>query len=207
MKEILLTDDHCVVRAGTALILKSNFKDLKIDQAETYLETLDKIKENEYDLLILDINMPDSIKKRMIPELKKESKNIKILIYTSYSDNEIALQYIQEGADGYLNKMANEKEIIKAVNDMLTVGYSYPPQLVRFIAQQAITKSPIEKLEELSEQELQVFNLLTEGYGNLEISNLIGVKATTVSTYKRRIFEKLDIYNISGLIRLKKKIH
>jgi len=204
MKKILIIDDHYVVRAGTALILHSNIKDLEIDQASSYLEALGRVKEKEYDLLLLDIDMPDTANKKMVSELKSITNDVKIIMYTSYTEGDIAIQYIREGADGFLNKMANEKEIVKAVNDMLTVGYSFPPHLVGIIARQIKTPHPIEKL---SERELQIFDLLTEGNGNLEISNLLGIKITTVSTYKKRILEKLDIDNVFGLMQLKKKLH
>ncbi|MGX9985265.1 response regulator [Soonwooa purpurea] len=204
MKKVLIIDDHYVVRAGTSLILHSNIKNLEINQVSSYQEALAKVRASEYDLLLLDIDLPDTTNKKMISELKGLANNVKILMYTSYTDNDIAIQYIREGADGFLNKMANEKEIVKAVNEMLTFGYYFPQQLVGIIAQQIKKRNPIEKL---SERELQIFNLLTEGNGNLEISSIMGIKATTISTYKKRIFEKLDVDNLFGLMQFKKKLH
>src|SRR5690554_351787 len=204
MKKVLIIDDHYVVRAGTTLILHSNIKNLEIDQVSSYQEALAKIKGKEFDLIILDIDLPDTRNKKMISELKEIANDIKILMYTSYTDNDIAIQYIREGADGFLNKMAHEKEIVKAINDMLTFGYYFPQQLVGVIARQIKKRNPIEKL---SERELQIFNLLTEGNGNLEISNIMGIKATTISTYKKRIFEKLDVDNLFRLMQFKKKLH
>ncbi|QIG90262.1 response regulator transcription factor [Chryseobacterium sp. POL2] len=204
MKKVLIIDDHYVVRAGTSLILHSNIKNLEINQVSSYQEALAKVRASEYDLILLDIDLPDTTNKKMISELKGLANNVKILMYTSYTDNDIAIQYIREGADGFLNKMANEKEIVKAVNEMLTFGYYFPQQLVGIIAQQIKKRNPIEKL---SERELQIFNLLTEGNGNLEISNIMGIKATTISTYKKRIFEKLDVDNLFGLMQFKKKLH
>lgn len=204
MKKILIIDDHYVVSAGTSLILHSNIQGLEIDQTASYLEALSKVKAKEYDLILLDIDLPDTANKKMISVLKGLANDVRILMYTSYTDHDIAIQYIREGADGFLNKMAKEKEIVKAVNDMLTVGYSFPQQLVGMIARQIKKQNPIEKL---SERELQIFNLLTEGNGNLEISNVLGIKATTISTYKKRIFEKLEIDNLFGLMQFKKKLH
>lgn len=204
MKKILIIDDHYVVRAGTSLILHSNIKDLEIDEASTYLEALSKVKEKTYDLLLLDIDLPDTAHKKMVSELKKETDDIKILMYSSYTDAEIAIQYIREGADGYLNKMANEREIVNAVNNMLSIGYSFPQELVGIIARQVKKQHPIENL---SARELEIFNLLTEGNGNLEISNLLKIKITTVSTYKKRIFEKLEVDTVIDLLLIKNKLH
>ncbi|MDV4042201.1 DNA-binding response regulator [Elizabethkingia anophelis] len=203
IKKILIADDHHVVKAGTSLILQSKIKDLVIDYAEYYWEVVSKITQEDYDLLILDIEMPGSKHKKMIGELKNIRKDIKILIYTSYNQ-EIAIQYIREGAEGYLNKQAHENDILTAVENMLTYGNHYPPQLVSLIAKQSQCPPAIEKL---SERELQIFNLLAEGNGNLEISNILNLGISTVSTYKKRIYEKLDIYNIADLMAIKNNIH
>lgn len=204
MKKILIIDDHYVVRAGTTLILQTHFNDLHIDHASCYQDAIDKVKAEDFDLLLLDLDMPDTANKKMISEFKLIRDQIKIMIYTSYTDNDIIIQYIREGADGYLNKLANEDEIITAVSNMLKFGYSYPPQLVGTLARQIKNRHPIEKL---SQREMQIFNLLAEGNGNLEISNFLGIKLTTISTYKRRIFEKLEIDSLFGLMQIKKKLH
>lgn len=204
MKKILIIDDHYVIRAGTTLIIQQHIQNLEIDQAASYLEALNKVKEKKYDLLLLDIDLPDTENKKMVKELKITGNDCKILMYTSYTDSEVIIQYIREGADGYLDKMANETEIVTAINNMLSVGYSFPQKFVGIMARKIKSKHPIEKL---SERELQIFNLLTEGNGNLEISNLLDIKITTISTYKKRIFEKLDVDNLFGLMQLKKKLH
>ncbi|MYY27353.1 response regulator [Elizabethkingia anophelis] len=201
--KILIADDHYVIKAGATIILKSQMQDLIIDYAEHYWEVLSKITQEDYDLLLLDIEMPGSTHKNMIAELKNIKPDLKILIYTSHH-YEIALQYIREGAEGYLHKQAGEKDIITAVNNMLKYGYYYPPQLVSLIAKQSKTLPPLEKL---SERELQIFNLLSEGNGNLEIANILNLKMSTISTYKKRIYEKLDIHNLAELIILKNKSH
>lgn len=202
MRKILIADDHYVVLAGTSLILQTNIADLKIDQASCFRETTEKVTANDYDLLILDIDMPDTLYKNMISEIKKIKKDLKIMIYTSYTDNQIAIQYINEGADGFLNKQANENEIINAVESMLQDGFYYPKQLIKSL----VLKSahPIEKL---SDRELEIFNLLTNGNGNIEIANLLNIKSTTVSTYKTRIYEKLEVSSLWELIEIKKSLH
>ncbi|WP_322545205.1 response regulator transcription factor [Elizabethkingia miricola] len=202
MRKILIADDHYVVLAGTALILHTNIADVKIDHAYCFREVIEKLTANDYELLLLDIDMPDSLYKSMVGEIKNVRKNLKIMIYTSYTDNQIAIQYINEGADGFLNKQANENEIINAVESMLKDGFYYPKQLVKSLVRKSA--HPIEKL---SERELEIFHLLTNGNGNWEISNLLNIKATTISTYKARIFEKLEVSNLLELIEIKKTLH
>uniref|UniRef100_A0AAU6WL42 Response regulator transcription factor n=1 Tax=Chryseobacterium endophyticum TaxID=1854762 RepID=A0AAU6WL42_9FLAO len=114
-KKILIADDHDIVLTGTSLILESKIKDIIIDTAENYIEVLEKVITSlPYDLIILDINMPESKNKKMISEIKEIRAETKILIF-SVHDESVALQYIQEGADGYLNKLSKVEEIAEAV--------------------------------------------------------------------------------------------
>ncbi|WP_165698348.1 response regulator transcription factor [Elizabethkingia anophelis] len=202
-KKILIADDHYVIKAGTALILQGKIENLVIDYAEHYWEVLSKITQDDYNLLILDIEMPGSTHKNMIRELKSINSNIKILIYTSHN-HEVAIQYIREGAEGYLNKQANEHDILTAVEGILKHGYYYPPQLVSLIAKQA---KKIPAVEKLSARELEIFNLLADGNGILEIANILNLKMSTISTYKKRIYEKLEVHNIAELMTLRNGLH
>jgi DNA-binding NarL/FixJ family response regulator len=105
-KKILIADDHHVVRIGTALILEKNFDDFEIDFAETYTEVKQKVENENYDLVILDIELPGSILKSMVKEIKSISGDTLVMIFTSYKEN-IAMQYIEEGANGFLNKQSD----------------------------------------------------------------------------------------------------
>ncbi|WP_407478013.1 response regulator [Elizabethkingia anophelis] len=203
IKKILIADDHYVIKAGTALILQSKIEDLVIDYADHYWEVVSKITQEHYNLLILDIEMPGSTHKNMIKELKNIRSNLKVLIYTSHN-HEVAIQYIREGAEGYLNKQAGEEEILIAVDSILKYGYYYPPQLVSLIAKQA---KKIPAIEKLSARELEIFNLLADGNGILEIANTLNLKMSTISTYKKRIYEKLEVHNLAELMTLRNGLH
>jgi len=162
-KKIIIADDHPVVRTGTKLILLSNYKDLAIDQVADYKSLLLQLYQNEYDLIFLDIKMPGSINTSMINEIKKIQSNVKILIYTAYNED-VAMQYINNGADGYLNKNSSEKDILNAVNQILSYGYFYPSEIINQLSKKS---NPVEKL---SKREMQIFKLIAEGwkFGNYE---------------------------------------
>jgi len=199
-RKIIIADDHPIIRTGTKLVLLSCYKDLNIDQAENYRHLIHQLRENEYDLVLLDINMPGSIHRSMIDEIKDLQKNIKILLYTAY-DEEVAIQYIKKGAHGYLNKNSSEKEITDAVAFMFEYGYFYPSEIVNRLSH---NENPVAKL---SKREFEIFILMAEGNGNLEIMNSLQLQSSTVSTYKKRVFEKLGIENISELISIYKNLH
>ncbi|WP_449397791.1 response regulator [Chryseobacterium wanjuense] len=197
-KKILIADDHYVVRLGTALILESQFAKISIDYAESYDEVKSKLNSEKFDLIILDIEMPGSTFKKMIKELKIIQEDLMIMIFSSYKES-VAIEYIQEGAEGYLNKLSSEKTLIKAVQSIFEDGYYYPFKLVKQLSARP-QKEEVESV--LSEREFQVFKLLVEGNGNLEIANILQIQMTTASTYKRRIYAKLGVNNIIDLLKI-----
>src|SRR5690554_2066914 len=123
MKKVLIIDDHYVVRAGIALILHSNIKNLEIDQVSSYQEALAKIKGKEFDLIILDIDLPDTRNKKMISELQEIANDIKMLMYTAYAGYDVAIQDDRGGGDGVLATTAHARQTVQAINDMLAFGY------------------------------------------------------------------------------------
>jgi DNA-binding NarL/FixJ family response regulator len=196
-RNILIADDHQVVLTGTSLILESRIPDIMIDHAEDYPETLSKIGQKEYDLVILDINMPESKNKKMITEIKKLCPQLKILIFSSH-EAEIVIQYIKEGADGYISKLSKTDEISDAVSKMFSEGCYYPSDIVARL----LEVTPLDYLKSLSEREFEIFTLMAKGYGNLEISNEMNIQMPTISTYKKRIFNKLKTNNLADIIKL-----
>lgn len=204
MKNILIADGHYVVRAGMALILENKLEyQCAIDFAETYIEAKEKISEKVYDLLIIDIDLPQSIFKAMVKELKRKQKSLKILIFSTYDEN-VGIQYIEEGAAGYLNKGATEDEIIASITAIFEEGYFYTVDMMKKLVTHS---TEIHSVERLSKREFQIFKLLAEGNGNIEISNSLNLKMSTISTYKKKIFEKLQVKNVVDLVRIYDDMH
>ncbi|WP_080778911.1 response regulator transcription factor [Chryseobacterium phocaeense] len=201
-ERILIADDHYVVRAGTALVLESAYPELAIDFAENYEQVKSHLAAQPYDLLLLDIDMPGTQYKKMIPELKNIQEDLKILVFSGH-DKDVAIQYIREGAEGYLSKQSSEEEIRGAVKSVVEKGYYYPSELVGLLIQNK-QRNPEEKL---SAREHEIFHLLASGTGNLEIANKLNIRMSTVSTYKKRIFKKLNVSNIAELIKVHEMMH
>jgi DNA-binding NarL/FixJ family response regulator len=202
-KKFLIADDHYIVRLGTTLILESSFKGATIEHASNFVEVLKKIEIEHYDLLFLDIEMQGSLYKKMISKIKNMQPEIKILVYTAY-DEDFALQYLLEGANGYLNKNAKEDEICLAVNSIIDNNFYHPLRIVNKIILEPINKSPLEKL---SEREYELFIFLTDGDSNFQICSKTNLSTSTISTYKKRLFKKLNVKNLTDLIDIKKKYH
>jgi DNA-binding NarL/FixJ family response regulator len=203
--KILIADDHFVVRAGVNFIIESSLKNAIIDTAEDYYETIQKIKSEKYDLVILDLNMNGSKFKLMIPEIKLIQPEIKIMVFSVYDEN-IGIQYISEGANGYVNKLSPESEVIEAIISILETGSFYSTKMMQN-AMLTLSNKNKNPLENLSFREAEIYNLLIRGNGNLEISNILDIHVSTVSTYKKRIFKKLKVTNIVELIEINHKFH
>ncbi len=198
----LIADDHSVVRQGISLVVRELFLNAQIHTAGTFKDTLKIVKETKLDLLILDINFPDGNSINIIPEVKSIQPDIKILIFSAFDESIYAMRYLNAGASGYLNKGCSEDEIKLAVKSMVTAGKYITQSIKDRILDSYISKTPINPLEKLSIREVEVARLLIKGYGNLEISELLQIKKTTVSTFKNRVFEKLGIDNLAALIEL-----
>ena len=197
-KKLLIADDHSIVRAGLAMIIESNLDNLQIDNADNYEQTRELISHQKYDLLILDINIPGGIFKSMIKDLRILQEDLKILVFSTYNE-EIGVQYIMEGANAFLSKTTPEEEIIHAISFLLNNNCYYTPQILSKIGNQIETINLINKL---SERELEIFKLLAKGNGNIEISNILKLKMSTIGTHKKKIFDKLQIKTILELIRI-----
>lgn len=185
--------------------MRDAFPDIVIEQASNFTELLAKLEGEHFDLLLLDIDLPDGRELRMIEAVRKRQPEIKILIFSAYSEERYALSYIHAGADGYLNKFSSDSQLTGAVKSVMTTKKYISPFVKEKILEEALNKNKKKQgnpLEMLSDRELEIARLLVRGDSNTEISGMLYLHASTVSTYKNRIFEKLGIKNIVSLAEL-----
>jgi DNA-binding NarL/FixJ family response regulator len=202
---VLLVDDHLVVRKGVELVLLSTFPKAYVYSAENYDDALDIMKTIRLDLVILDININGIENIKIMNSIKEIQSKVKILIFSSHEEKHYGIRYIQNGADGYLNKFCTEDKIIKAVQQILDKGYYYSDQVKDKLNSKTKKNGGSSPIESLSNREFEIAKLLISGEGNLEISNKLNIQVSTVSTYKNRIFEKLNITNVVSLSELFKE--
>ena len=198
----IAADDHSVVTQGMSFILQKMYNGAIVHQVECFSEIIKILNTTTINLLILDINFPDGSSLNIISTLKKIQPNLKILIFSGYDEEIYAIRYINAGANGYLNKLSSEEEIKYAIKTVMTSGKYTSKNIQDKIMDSYILKKPTNPLEQLSNRELEVANLLVDGYGNNEISTKLYIQKTTVSTYKNRIFEKLGVNNLSDFISI-----
>ena len=198
--KILIVDDHMVVKTGVSIILNSEINDLDIQFASTFSETLDKVKQFSYDLIILDINIPGGKNIEMIPEIRAIVPEVKILMFSAHEEEFYALRYVSAGADVFLNKLSSEEKLIEAVRSIREFGKYLTENLIDQLNNNLLNDEPLNPFDILSKREIEIVKLLVKGDRNLEISNFLGIQMSTVSTYKNRVFEKLKINNLVELI-------
>ncbi|CAI2768675.1 response regulator [Flavobacterium collinsii] len=198
----LISDDHSVVRQGVSLIVKDMFLNAQIFQAGNFEDTFKILRETDINLLILDVNFPDGNSLNILPEIKIIQPEIKVLMFSSYDENIYAMRYLNAGASGYLNKESSEEEMKHAIDTIMLSGKFITSKVRDKILDSYISRTPINPLDLLSNREIEVAHLLIKGYSNIDILELLKIKKTTVSTYKRRIFEKLQVDNLPGLIEV-----
>lgn len=200
--KVLLADDHSVVRHGISLILKESFENLVIAHAADFLKVLSLLKEQSFDLIVLDISIPEGKGIQMVELIKELQSDVKILIFSAHEEELYALRYLKAGADGYLNKLSSDLEFKEAFASMIKNGNYVSQSIKNKIVSNTLNKKSDNPLEALSNRELEIARLLVRGEGNLEIANKLDLQNSTVSTYKNRIFEKLAINNTVALVTL-----
>jgi DNA-binding NarL/FixJ family response regulator len=196
----LIADDHYVVRQGVSSIVEEMFYNAIIYHSETFEGIIKILKEDKIDLLILEINFTIGDGLGIIEEIIKIQQDIKILVFTVCDENIYAMKYLNAGVSGYLNKGSTLEEMKQALSLMMFSGKYMTQNLKSKISDYGISNKPINPLDQLSNREVEVARLLIKGCGNLEITHLMQIKKSTVSTLKKRIFEKLEIDSLPALI-------
>jgi len=200
MIKVIIADDHKMFREGLKQILREYPDIIVIDEAGSGQEVLYKIYNNDFDLLILDISMPGLSGLDVLKELKSNKSGISILILSMYPEEQYALRAIKAGASGYMTKANTPDELIQAIRK-ISSGGTY---ISSSIAEKLLfsLKGDAEKLyhETLSNREYQIFKMIASGKTLSQIADELCLSIKTVSTYRARILEKMNMKNNAELI-------
>lgn len=196
----LTADDHSIVRMGLKLMLEAVYPELITDEAENGNEIVEKIKSFHYDLLILDFQMPNTDTFSLIDNLLARDQQLKILIYSMASEKIYASKLLHAGVKGFLSKEAKNAELLKAVEVILQGGIYAREQPLTDKVQTAVNPFAI-----LSNKEMDILAYLIQGKTTKEISTLLYLQLSTISTHKFRIYRKLNVNNLAELIALAKE--
>jgi two-component system, NarL family, invasion response regulator UvrY len=200
MLKILMIDDHPIVRSGLKQILSESRDLLVTGEAGTGEEALEKFRHDSYDMVLLDISLPDTNGLDVLAKMKKNRPLVPVLILSVYPEEQYAVRALKSGASGYLSKLSAPEELMKAIKKISEGGNYISQALAECLATDIIHGNrPLH--ESLSEREFQVACMIAQGKSVKEIASTLSISEKTVSTYRSRVLEKMKMDNNAQLIR------
>lgn len=194
---ILIADDHDVVRRGIREILRGEFPDVEIGEAANSDELLVRMRERQWNLVLLDVLMPGLPVVKAIEEILTIDAEIRILVLTVIAETEYAVRVIRSGGHGYITKQHATSELINAVHRVLGGGTYLTDEAMLALARGGAQSAHVT----LSDRELEVMCQIARGRAVKEIAFDLGVSIKTVSTYVMRIREKTGLQNYVEMTR------
>lgn len=199
---LLLVDDHSVLRSGLRMLLDSYEDLLVLGEADSGEAALEKVKELNPDVVLLDISMPGMGGMSALKKITQISK-AKVLMLTMHADEEYLKEVLQAGASGYVLKQAADSELVRAIREVargqIYVDSKMAQNLVKAIYHSAKNKSRQDS--NLTEREKEVLKLIALGHTNKEIAEMLMVSVKTVESHKTRIMEKIQCQKRSEMVR------
>jgi len=195
MLRILIADDHPIVRQGLGQLIAKTADMIVADEAGNGLEVLDKARESHCDVVLLDISMPGLHGLDIIRQLKKESPKLPILILSMHSEEQYAVRAFRAGASGYLTKQSAPDELLAAIRKVSIGGKYVSPSLAEKLASDLEIGTGKLPHETLSNREYQVMLMIAAGKTVAEIAEVLSLSVQTISTYRSRILQKMQMKN------------
>jgi two-component system, NarL family, invasion response regulator UvrY len=205
---ILIADDHQLVRKGLQMVAKEVLGfNTAIEFAENGRQVIEKITEKEFDLLLTDLSMPETNELALIPDILQIRPKLKILVVTMKPDRVFATRFFRAGALGYVNKTEPDEVLAEAIH-VVSQGRRYISKSQSEIFANALIGNVVNTpFDRLSKREFEVALLLLKGYGALEVANALSISASTASSFRCRVFDKLEIKNLLELNHLAQMYH
>jgi DNA-binding NarL/FixJ family response regulator len=195
MLRILIADDHPIVRQGLGQLIAKTTDMVVADEASNGLEVLTKARASHYDVVLLDISMPGLHGLDIIRQLKKESPRLPILILSMHSEEQYAVRAFRAGASGYLTKQSAPDELLAAIRKVSMGGKYVSSSLAEKLASDLEIGTGKLPHETLSNREYQVMLMIAAGKTVAEIAEELSLSVQTISTYRSRILQKMQIKN------------
>jgi DNA-binding NarL/FixJ family response regulator len=200
MIRVLIADDHAVVRQGLKQILGDTPEMLVAGEATNGQEALDKVRAETWDVVVLDISMPDRSGLDVLKQLRSERPNLPVLVLSMYSEDQFAVRVLKAGASGYLTKDSAADELVKAIRKVVSGGTYVSAFLAEKLAFEIGTDSNRLPHETLSDREFQVLRGIAAGKSVTQIAAELSLSVKTVSTYRTRMLEKMNLETNAELI-------
>lgn len=200
MINLLIVDDHPVVRRGLIQVLTEE-SDLSVVEAANAREALRRIRDQQFDLVILDLDMPDMDGLDLLKEIKRFDKNLAVLVLSVYPEDQVAVRVLKAGASGFVSKETAPDELVSAIRKILGGGKHISERVADLLVTYLDDSSFRGMHEKLSDREFQILRLFGEGKTTRQIAEMLCLSSPTVSTYRARILNKMEMKTTAELVR------
>jgi DNA-binding NarL/FixJ family response regulator len=200
MMDIIVCDDHPVVRAGLTQIMLAGFESVSIREAESAQTLLDLVREKSGDVVVLDVSLPGRGGLEVLRQLKQERPRLPVLMLSVHPADQYAIRAIRAGASGYLTKDLAKEELVKAVQ-VVVGGHHYVTADVADRLAEGLDRQTEALHESLSDREFEIMTLIASGKCVREIADMLCLSYNTISTYRSRVLEKLCLKTNANIVR------
>lgn len=205
MIKVLMADDHAIIRKGVKQLLALTADIDVVAEAASGQQVLEQLEQERFDVLLLDINMPDTNGIDLIEKIQRLRSKPPILVLSMHEETQIAIMAMQAGASGYLTKDSDPAQLSIAIRKVAGGGRCIDEKL----AMKITFDDPVSEIDDtkqfskipLSEREMDILKLLANGKSLKEIGNILAIERGTVSTYKTRMMRKMGFRNNVELMR------
>jgi two-component system, NarL family, invasion response regulator UvrY len=202
IKRVLVADDHPLVRFGLKVSIKKHFPECEVDESGNGESTMAQLKSHHYDLVLLDLVMPDTDPSELLYWIRNFRRDTKILIVSMNNEGIYGRWALNLGANGYIEKDASPEELGRAVHIVIAGKRYISNDLSERLINDTLSGGSRNPFDELSPREFQIAMYIVQDYSISEISERLHVQYSTVKTSRRRIFEKLQISDRKALVQL-----
>jgi DNA-binding NarL/FixJ family response regulator len=200
MISVLIVDDHPIVRRGLRDILKEE-PDLEVSETSDGREALNLIRQQSFDLVVLDLDLPGTHGLDLLAEIKHAHQGLHVLILSMYPEDQFAVRVLRAGASGFVSKESAPKDLVVAIRKILGGGKHISERVAGLLLEHLDQTSVSHPHKRLSNREFQVLCLIGMGRTIKQIAEELSLSAPTVSTYRARILDKMDMKSTAELVR------
>ncbi|HKQ39312.1 MAG TPA: response regulator transcription factor [Verrucomicrobiae bacterium] len=203
---VLLADDHTVIREGLRVLLEASGEVKVVGEADTGRQAVALARKLNPDVVVLDVAMPLLNGLEATRQILRDVPNTKVLILSSYSDDEYVHQLIEAGAIGYLVKQTAAQDLLKAIREASKGNAFFSPAISKRLLEQYreafVSGATIKRnVSSLTSREMEVLQLIAEGYANKQIADELSISVKTVEKHRQQLMEKLNLHDVASLTR------
>src|SRR5436190_3262946 len=200
---VLLVDDHTIVRQGLRALLNAEKNITIVGEAQTGREAVDLAAQLRPSVVIMDLAMPRLNGAEATRQILKAMPSAKIIVLSTYGDDEHVQQALAAGAAAYLLKQTAAEDVVDAIREVVKGNAYFSPAIAKRLREQTVQPSENTRTPdvELTQREAEVLQLIAEGYANKQIAAELNLSVKTVEKHRQQVMQKLGIHNIAGLVR------